>query len=265
MIELQNIEVIFNRGNILETHALKNISLYIKQGEFITLIGSNGAGKSTLLGAIAGSVSPNSGAILINGRAVTALSEHQRATQIARVMQNPLVGTCPLLSIEENMALASKRSGRRGLGVAITAQKRQLFRDRLACLNLNLENRLSDPVAKLSGGQRQALSLVMATLSQSRVLLLDEHTAALDPRMAKLILDLTVQFATEFNLTVLMITHSMQTALNMGNRTIMMHGGKIAFDVGGDAKAAMSVSSLIEQFNQNTQDSIDDDKLLLKA
>lgn len=265
MIDIESLHVVFNAGDILESHALRGIDLTIKNGEFITVIGSNGAGKSTLLNALAGTVIPSSGRIMIEGKDISAQPNHRRAAMMARVFQDPLAGTCPLLTIEENMALALKRTARRRFRTAINATTRALFRDRLSVLNLNLENRLQDPVAKLSGGQRQALSLVMATLSESRILLLDEHTAALDPQMAEMIMQHTVNFISLYQLTVLMITHSMQSALDFGTRTIMLHKGKIAFNLDEAERQNMSIHDLMHIFFQTTSSTIDDDRLLLGA
>ena len=254
MIELRTLEVVFNRGNVLETRALAGVDLAVERGEFITVIGSNGAGKSTLLGAIAGDVPLSKGRILIEGSDVTGSRTHQRAALVARVFQDPLAGTCANLTIEENMALAHMRGRRRGLGAAITGRRRELFRSRLEVLGLNLENRLDDPVGKLSGGQRQALSLIMASLTDSRILLLDEHTAALDPRMAAFVLELTERIYKEYKLTVLMITHSMQTALNLGERLVMLHQGRIVYDVVGQQREELTMASLLELFSSAVPD-----------
>ena len=264
MIGINNLNVMFNLGGALETHALKNLSLTINQGEFITVIGSNGAGKSTLLGAIAGDVPLMTGKIYINNTDVSATPAYARAELVARVFQDPLAGTCANLSIEDNLALAHARGRRRGLTTAITNKKRQLFRDRLRTLNLGLENRLSDTVGTLSGGQRQALSLMMATLANSEILLLDEHTAALDPRMAAFVLELTEQIYRDYNLTVFMVTHSMQSALNLGGRTVMLHQGNIVLDIAGEERAAMQPADLLRLFSTTCGESAaDNDKMLL--
>ena len=257
MIKLENIEVIFNRGTILEAHALAGIQLTVDKGEFITLIGSNGAGKSTLLGAIAGDVTLTKGRILIDEQNMTGRQSHQRASRVARVFQDPLAGTCAHLSIEENMALALMRGKSRGLTPALTPARREAFRERLAALNLGLENRLQDPVGKLSGGQRQALSLIMATLTDSRILLLDEHTAALDPRMAAFVLELTQQVYQDYRLTVLMVTHSMQSALAYGQRLIMLHQGKVLQDIRHEARQALTTAHLLELFSSASADLTD--------
>ncbi|MCH9757675.1 MAG: ATP-binding cassette domain-containing protein [Proteobacteria bacterium] len=255
MIELKQVAVTFNRGDILEAHALRGITLNIAQGELVTVIGSNGAGKSTLLGTIAGDVEVNrGGSIRIENTEVTHLPAHRRATSVARVFQDPLAGTCANLTIEENMVLAATRGRGRGLNAAVTRRRRDDFRERLSALQLNLENRLQDPVGKLSGGQRQALSLIMATLAGSHILLLDEHTAALDPRMAKYVLELTQRIYQEYQLTVLMITHSMQSALEMGNRLIMLHQGKIIYDVSGEQRQQLTIPDLLNLFSRAAPD-----------
>lgn len=254
MISLENIEVIFNRGSNLEVCALAGIRLAVDRGEFITLIGSNGAGKSTLLGAIAGDVMLTKGKIVIDGNDVTASRPHQRTVMVARVFQDPLAGTCASLSIEENMALALMRGKTRGLAPSLTRARRALFRERLAVLSLNLENRLRDPVGTLSGGQRQALSLIMATLTDSRILLLDEHTAALDPRMAAFVLELTQRVYQDYQLTVLMVTHSMQSALAYGQRLIMLHQGRVLHDIRTHARQTLTTADLLNLFSSTVSD-----------
>ncbi len=263
MIDLKDIDVIFNPGTVLENKALRNVSLTVPEGQFLTVIGSNGAGKSTLLGAVSGETPIFQGTVKIDGLEVTKLGVHQRAKLAARVFQNPLAGTCASLSIEENMALAFKRGRRRGWRLALSSKRRRFFRDRIAILGIGLEDRLSDSIGLLSGGQRQAVSLVMATLSDSHLLLLDEHTAALDPRMATFILELTNTVVKEFSLTVMMVTHSMKDALASGERTIMLHEGKIIFDVAGRERQKMDVSNLLELFNQARDEDLGDDSLLL--
>ena len=266
MISINQLGVTFNPGGVLEARALIDLTLTIQQGEFVTVVGSNGAGKSTLLSAIAGDVFPTSGSIHINGNDVSARPAYARANLVARVFQDPLAGTCAELSIEENMALAHARGGKRGLTMAVTTKKRQYFRDRLSALGLGLENRLSDTVGKLSGGQRQALSLLMATLADSQILLLDEHTAALDPRMAAFVLDLTQQIYTDYKLTVLMVTHSMQAALNLGGRTLMLHQGNVVLDLASAQRATMQAADLLRLFSEACgKDAIDNDRILLEA
>jgi putative ABC transport system ATP-binding protein len=239
------------------------VSLTIEAGEFVTVIGSNGAGKSTLLGVLSGDVSPDEGSIVIDGRDVTRLPAHRRAELVARVFQDPKAGTCEGLTIEENMALGAARGSVRGLKTALTSARRQQFRDTLAELGLGLENRLSDPVGLLSGGQRQAVSLLMAALSPMKILLLDEHTAALDPRTAELVLDLTEKIVQRHRLTTLMVTHSMRQALDHGTRTLMLHEGKVAFDVAGEARAGLDVPDLLRLFRRRQGGELDDDALLV--
>ena len=263
MIRIDNLQIVFNPGGILEARALRGVNLNITAGEFVTVIGSNGAGKSTLLGALAGDFPPSSGAIHIDNADVSALPAHRRAAFVARVFQDPLSGTCAHLSIEENLSLAAARGSRRGLKFAVNEGKRAQFRRRLQMLEMGLENRLDDQVGKLSGGQRQALSLIMATFADSRILLLDEHTAALDPRMAAFVLELTRRVYEEYQLTVLMVTHSMQSALSLGRRTIMLHEGRIIHDLAGDARRDASVADLLRLFSASAGGGLDNDRLLL--
>lgn len=263
MIRLEGIELTFGAGTPLETRALRGVSLAIDAGQFVTVIGSNGAGKSTLLGVLAGDVMPDAGSIVIDGRDVTRLPAHRRAELVARVFQDPKAGTCEGLSIEENMALAVARGSVRRLKPALDPNRRQQFRDSLAELGLGLENRLSDPVGLLSGGQRQAVSLLMAALAPMKILLLDEHTAALDPRTAELVLDLTQKIVDRHGLTALMVTHSMRQALDHGTRTVMLHEGRVAFDVAGEARAGLDVPDLLALFRRRQGGELDDDALLV--
>lgn len=263
MIRVEDLVVTFNKGTPLEKRALAGVDLTIEKGEFVSVIGSNGAGKSTLLSAVAGDILPTEGRIVIDGDDVTRQPTARRSSKVARVFQDPLAGSCGDLSIEENLALAAARGQRRGLGAALNASRRGLFRDRVASLGLGLENRLPDKMGLLSGGQRQALSLVMATLASSSVLLLDEHTAALDPGMAHFVAELTRKTVAEHGLTTLMVTHSMRQALDLGTRTIMLHEGKIVLDVKGDERAGMTVGSLVAMFRRQRGETIDDDALLM--
>lgn len=263
MIALENIEVVFGRGTPLEKKALNGVNLTIEQGSFVTVIGSNGAGKSTLLGVLAGDVLASSGTVRIGDQDVTRRATARRAGLVARVFQDPLVGSCGSLTIEENLALAERRGKRRGFAPALGSARRELFRERIAELNLGLENRLGDRMALLSGGQRQAVSLVMATLSGSDVLLLDEHTAALDPGMAEFIMELTQKVVVGRKLTTLMVTHSMRQALDFGDRTVMLHGGEIVLDVAGDKRKDLAVEDLIAMFRQIRGKTLDDDALLI--
>ncbi len=264
MIRVTGLDVTYARGSPLEKRALAGIDLSISPGEFVTLIGSNGAGKSTLLGAIAGDIQPTSGKVEIDDADVTRWSAARRASLVARVFQDPLAGSCGQLTIEENLALAASRGTARGLRPAIGAQRRTLFHDRLEALGLGLETRVRDRMALLSGGQRQALSLVMATIAPSGVLLLDEHTAALDPGMAEYVIDLTRRLVEEKKVTTLMVTHSMRQALDCGTRTVMLHEGQVIFDVKGEERAGLTVDALVDKFRRVRGQIIDDDELLME-
>ncbi|HEY5672332.1 MAG TPA: ABC transporter ATP-binding protein [Malonomonas sp.] len=263
MITIKDLIKTFHRGSINEVLALAGINLQVAKGDFITVIGSNGAGKSTLLNCLAGSYAIDSGQIRIDEQEVTRWPEHQRATLISRVFQDPLLGTCAALSIEQNLALANRRGRRHGLGKGVKRSDRELFRQQLAQLGLGLEERLKDPVGLLSGGQRQALTLLMATLVKPKILLLDEHTAALDPKTAQQVLELTQQLISEQQLTALMVTHNMRQALQLGNRLIMLHGGRVILDVSGEEKAAMTVENLLEQFYAVRGEEFVSDRMLL--
>ena len=244
MIDLSNISVTFSKDTPLERMALNSVSLSIAEEEFITIIGNNGAGKSTLMGVLAGSVSVDSGKIIIDGDDITSKSVCQRAGQIARVFQDPRAGTCENLTIAENMSLAYDRGSYRNLNFALDKKRRQFFQNRLTELGVELEGRMDDPVGSLSGGQRQALSLLMATLSPAKLLLLDEHTAALDPKMAEIIMELTNRLYYQYNLTILMITHNIKHALEYGTRTIMLQNGEIAHDFKGEERKGLDPTSL---------------------
>jgi len=263
MLQVQEAHLTFNPGTPIETRALRGMSLDIPAGQFVAVIGSNGAGKSTLLNAVSGDVGIDRGTILIDGRDVTGEPVWARADKVARVFQNPMAGTCETLSIEENMALASGRGQRRGLTRAVTAAMREEYRARLATLGLGLENRLSDRIGLLSGGQRQAVSLLMAALQPSRILLLDEHTAALDPRTAAFVLELTCRIVEEANLTTMMVTHSMRQALDVGQRTVMLHQGQVVLDVHGEERKGLDVPDLLNMFAQVRGEALADDALLL--
>lgn len=263
MLRLEQVHIYFHRGEGNEVHALRGIDLALAAGEFVTVIGSNGAGKSTLLNSIAGAFPVDSGRIVLGDRDVTRLHASQRAAWIGRVFQNPLEGTAGSLSIEQNMALALTRGQRRGVSRSITKQRRELFVAALKQLDLGLETRLETAVRMLSGGQRQALTLLMATLVAPQVLLLDEHTAALDPGAAALVSDLTAKLVAEQNLTVLMVTHNMQQALSLGTRTLMLHQGNIIFDISGAERAGLTVQDLVRRFTASRQEAIADDELLL--
>ncbi|MET1028715.1 MAG: ABC transporter ATP-binding protein [Dongiaceae bacterium] len=263
MISVRDVQVTFGRGTPLETPALRGLDLVIPEGEFVTVIGSNGAGKSTLLNVLSGDITPERGRVEIDNADVTQWSAPKRAKFVARVFQDPMAGTCEAMSIEENMALAFARGRRRGMAWAIKTDRRTLFRERLSLLGLGLENRLGDSMGLLSGGQRQAISLLMATLAGMKILLLDEHTAALDPRTADFVLQLTQRIITEHRLTTLMVTHSMRNALDYGTRTVMLHEGRIAFDIAGERRKNLDVPDLLALFAQVRGEQLDDDSLLL--
>lgn len=263
MLDIKNVHITFNHNTPIETKALRGASLSIVEGEFVSVIGSNGAGKSTLLNAVAGEVKVDRGQILVNKKDVTRLPVWGRAKDVARVFQDPMAGTCEDLTIEENLALAYSRGQKRGLRVAIKSEMRDFFKERLAVLGLGLERRLSDRIGLLSGGQRQAVSLLMATLQPSKILLLDEHTAALDPRIAGFILELTEKIVEEQRLTTMMVTHSMKQALEHGDRTVMLHQGKVVLDVSGEKRARMTVTDLLQMFERVRGEEVEDDALLL--
>lgn len=263
MMTATDLRLTFNKGTPIENPALRGISLNINDGEFVTVIGTNGAGKSTFLNAISGALRVDSGSIVINGTDVTKKPTHQRSHWVARVFQDPMAGTCEALSIEENMALAYKRGGSRTLKGSLNATNRELFRGKLAILKLGLEKRLTDRMGLLSGGQRQAVSLLMASLQPSKILLLDEHTAALDPKTAAFVLELTDQIVSEGKLTTMMVTHSMQQALAHGTRTVMLHQGQVVLDVSGDERRGMTVQDLLEMFEKTRGEKVEDDSLIL--
>jgi putative ABC transport system ATP-binding protein len=263
MIRFEDIHVRFNVNTPMETRALNGIKTEISEGEFVTVIGSNGAGKSTLLNVLTGNIKPYHGKVIVDGVDITSWSTPERANLVARVFQDPLIGTCADLTIEENFALAMRRGQSRGLKSAITPQLRAHFKEVISVLGLGLENRLQEPIGLLSGGQRQTLSLMMAVLSPMKILVLDEHTAALDPKMADYVIKLTSKVIKERNLTVLMVTHSMHQALNVGSRTIMLHQGNIAFDLKGSERKNLSVPDLLEKFKTAVGSEADDDSLVL--
>ncbi|MCI9449818.1 MAG: ABC transporter ATP-binding protein [Clostridiales bacterium] len=248
MLELKNITKVFNAGTINEKVALNNLSLTLNEGDFVTVIGGNGAGKSTMLNAVAGTYPVDAGSILIGGQDVTRLSEHRRAKFIGRVFQDPMIGTAADMCIDENMSLAMLRGKRRGLSWAISNKDRELYREMLSQLDLGLENRLTTKVGLLSGGQRQAITLLMASMNHPQILLLDEHTAALDPKTAAKVLALSDKIISEEGLTAMMVTHNMKDAIAHGNRLIMMNEGKIIFDVSGEEKKKLTVEDLMDAF-----------------
>lgn len=261
MIELKNIGIIFAEGTPDENIALKNISLTINKGDFITVIGSNGAGKSTLYNIIAGSLQPTSGSITLDGNDITREPEYKRAHYIGRIFQNPLLGTAGKMSLEDNMIICEKK-GYKGLKISLNRKKREQFRQQLAVLGMGLEDRLTDNVEQFSGGQRQALTLLMAVMSHPSLLLLDEHTAALDPANAEVVMNLTRRFAEEYNLTVMMITHNMNHALAYGNRLLMMDSGEIIMDLSGEEKSKLTADAVVERFRQIKQGALSDALLL---
>ncbi len=254
MIRLERLIKIFNRGTIDEKLAVDDVSLHIDKGDFVTIIGSNGAGKTTLLNLIAGTCMPDSGDVFIDGKNVNNLPEHRRAKYLGRIFQDPLLGTAASMTIEENLAMAELRGKLRGLRWGVTKRQRHTYRETLRVLGLGLENRLKDSVSLLSGGQRQSLTLLMATISVPKVLLLDEHTAALDPKTASNVIELTRKIIGENHLTTIMVTHNMQQAINYGNRMIMLHEGKVKFDVQGEEKRRLTVKEVVEQFGTVLKD-----------
>lgn len=266
MITLENIGITFNKNTPDENHALKNINLKINKGDFITVIGSNGAGKSTLYNVISGTYTPSEGKILLEKdgslRDITYDKEYKRAAYIGRIYQNPLLGTAGKMTLEDNMIIASKK-GFKGLKISLNNKKREYFREQLSVLNMGLEDRLHDNVELFSGGQRQALTLLMAVMSKPDLLLLDEHTAALDPTNAGIIMDLTRKFAKEYNLTVMMVTHNMQHALDYGSRLLMMDAGEIILDLGKDEKENLTMDDIVEKFRQIKKKSLSNDQMLL--
>ena len=263
MLEIRDIWKTFNAGTVNEKVALKGVSLTLSDGDFVTVIGGNGAGKSTLLNAVAGVWPVDEGSIVVGGADVTHLPEFKRAQYIGRVFQDPMMGTAATMQIEENLALAMRRGKSRSLRVGITKQEREEYKELLKILDLGLEDRLTSKVGLLSGGQRQALTLLMATLQKPKLLLLDEHTAALDPKTAAKVLDATERIVQRDRLTTLMITHNMRDAIAHGNRLIMMYEGRIAVDVSGEEKKKLTVEALLELFSKASGSDEADDKLLL--
>ena len=263
MLEIKNVYKTFNAGTVNKKVALQALNLTLEDGDFVTVIGGNGAGKSTLLNAIAGVWPIDTGAIVIDGKDVTRLPEYKRAAFLGRVFQDPMNGTAATMGIEENLALALRRGRVRSLKPGIKNEERKLYVDMLKRLGLGLEDRLTSKVGLLSGGQRQALTLLMSTLQRPRLLLLDEHTAALDPKTAKKVLDLTAEMVEEQKLTTLMITHNMRDAIQMGNRLIMMYEGHVIYDVRGEEKKNLQVSDLLQRFEQVSDGEFANDRMLL--
>ena len=263
MLEIQNIHKTFNPGTINEKVALNGLNLNLNPGDFVTIIGGNGAGKSTTLNAIAGVWSVDEGKIIIDGVDITKLSEHKRALYLGRVFQDPMTGTAATMSIEENMAIAARRGERRGLGWGITKKERERYKEALKELDLGLEDRLSSKVGLLSGGQRQAITLLMASLKKPKLLLLDEHTAALDPKTAAKVLAISDKIIQEHQLTAMMVTHNMKDAIAHGNRLIMMHEGKIIYDVSGEEKKNLKVADLLAKFEEVSGGEFANDRMML--
>ncbi|CAM3497213.1 ABC transporter ATP-binding protein [Paenibacillus lupini] len=263
MLEIVKVSKLFNPGTLDEKTALVNANLAMKPGDFITVIGSNGAGKSTLMNIISGVMKPDIGEVRIEGKNISSLPEYRRSKWIGRVFQDPMAGTAPRMSIEENLSMAYTRGKQRGFSLAINSVRRKLFREQLSRLGIGLENRLSAKVGLLSGGERQALSLLMATFTKPQILLLDEHTAALDPARAELITTLTETLVREMNLTTLMVTHNMEQAIRLGNRLIMMDKGKIILEVNEDRKKDLTVERLLGEFEQISGKKMADDRVVL--
>ena len=263
MLELKNVCKTFNPGTVNAKVALSDLNLKLTDGDFVTVIGGNGAGKSTMLNAIAGSFLIDSGSITIDGQNITNLPEHKRAAFLGRVFQDPMMGTAPTMQIEENLALAARRGKRRGLRWGVTKAERADYQERLRALDLGLEDRMTAKVGLLSGGQRQALTLLMAALQKPKLLLLDEHTAALDPRTAAKVLELSDRIVQEHNLTTLMITHNMKDAIAHGNRLIMMDAGHIVVDISGEEKKKLTVPDLLALFSHASGSEEANDKMLL--
>ena len=263
MLDIQNISKTFNPGTVNERTALRGVSLHLDAGEFVTIIGSNGAGKSTLLNAIAGSFFVDTGAVRLDGEDITFMPEYDRSRRISRLFQDPLRGTAPHMTIEENLALAYLRSSHGNPFSRINRKEQAMFREQLALLDMGLEDRMKQPVGLLSGGQRQALTLLMATLVPPKLLLLDEHTAALDPGAAEKVLRLTQRAVEEHKITCMMVTHNMSQALSLGGRTLMMADGGVVLDVAGAERAGMTVDDLIARFKAGTGHALDNDRMML--
>ena len=263
MLKLDNIHKTFNPGTINEKIALNGVNLTLNEGDFVTVIGGNGAGKSTTLNAIAGVWPIDSGKIYIGGDDVTKLSEHKRAKYLGRVFQDPMTGTATTMSIEENMAIAARRGEKRGLSWGITHQERDTYREMLKALDLGLEDRLTSKVGLLSGGQRQAITLLMASIKKPKLLLLDEHTAALDPKTAAKVLEISDKIIAENHLTAMMVTHNMKDAIVHGNRLIMMHEGKVILNISSEEKKKLTVEDLLHQFEKVSGEEFANDKALL--
>lgn len=267
MLSIRNISKTWNRGTVNEKKALTHVSLELSAGDFATIVGSNGAGKSSLFNAIAGSFITDEGSISLDGEDITFMKEHERSRFIGRLFQDPMMGTAPHMSIEENLSVAYLRAskGKKGLLSRISKEDRNLFREKLSLLDMGLEDRMDEPVGLLSGGQRQALTLLMATLVTPKLLMLDEHTAALDPATAEKVLDLTKKIVSEKNITCLMITHNMKQAISLGNRTLMMDNGNIVLDVNEEERKNLTVDDLLDMFMKKAGERLDNDRILLSG
>lgn len=263
MLTITNVRKTFNKGTVNEKKALQGLNLHLNPGDFVTIIGGNGAGKSTMLNMIAGVYPIDCGKIIIDGVNISREPEYKRARYIGRVFQDPMRGTAANMEIQENLAMAMRRGKPRGLSWGIKASEKEYYREALTQLDLGLENRMSSKVGLLSGGQRQALTLLMATLQKPKLLLLDEHTAALDPKTAKKVLDLTEKIVNEQNLTALMVTHNMNDAIQIGNRLIMMHEGRIIYDVAGEEKKNLKVEDLLKKFEMVSGEQFANDRMML--
>lgn len=260
MLKLSNIKLVFSKGTPDEKIALNNLSLNVNDKDFITVIGANGAGKSTMFNAIAGTYLTDEGTITLDGKDITSMPEHKRARLIGRLFQDPMKGSAPGMTIEENLALAA---GRGGWLSVLSKKDKKMFREKLSLLDMGLEDRMNQQVGLLSGGQRQALTLMMATINPPKILLLDEHTAALDPGTAEKVLNLTTKIVDENKITCLMITHNMQSALELGNRTIMMDSGRVIFDAANEERDGLTVNDLLEKFKSSVGQNLDNDRMLL--
>lgn len=263
MLTIRNLKKTFNAGTVNEKLAMNDINLHLKKGDFVTVIGSNGAGKSTLFNLIGGNFLSDEGQILLDGKDITFMKEYQRAKFIGRLFQDPLKGTAPSMTIEENLALCYMRSSNKALRIGVSKKEKAFFRERLAQLELGLEDRMKTKMGLLSGGQRQAVTLLMSTLVPPKLLLLDEHTAALDPSTAEKVLQITKEIVKEHGITTMMITHNIQSSLELGNRTIMMDSGKIILDIKGEERNKLSVADLLELFKKESHKALDNDRMLL--
>ena len=263
MLEIKDLHKTFNIGTINEKVALDGVNLNLNSGDFVTIIGGNGGGKSTTLNAIAGVWPVDQGKVIVDGVDITRLSEHKRAVHLGRVFQDPMIGTASTMSIEENMAIAARRGERRGLRWGISRKEREFYKEQLKELDLGLEERLTTKVGLLSGGQRQAITLLMASLKKPKLLLLDEHTAALDPKTAAKVLEISDKIIQEHNLTAMMVTHNMKDAIAHGNRLIMMHEGKVIYDVAGEEKKKLHVSDLLAKFEEVSGGEFANDRMML--